>query len=204
MNTEELLRDPKKIEDVVWEIFSNNEEKENEKVIEKLLPLINDPTLLYKIFTETSIELSNDKRKQMITDPDYALFYMRNYELEPDPEHWFGKEIVLQDPETAIYYISSYDIDIKDKNVEKMIVDYLINNFDDFRNANDSDDFYRRYSEVEYYFKLLKKKNELDRFVKEYPSIYPVIRCFYEKSFFPESMKKIVNKLEKEYNCGDL
>jgi len=204
MNTEELLRDSKKIEDVVWEIFSNDEEKEKEDMIKALLPHINDPNLLYKIYYNIDIEFPENKMKQMLSDPDLAWAYMYNFDLEPDPEHWIGKDLVLKDPETALYYISNFEVDIKDKNVEKMIVDYLVDNLDDFEVTEDSDVLHIRYSYAEYYFKLLKKKNELDRFVKEYPSIYPVIRCFYEKNFFPKSMKKLVNKLEKEYNCEDL
>jgi len=199
MSLSELIKDPQKIEKFVWNIFNNSKHKENEKIIEKLLPFINDPTLLYEIHDRTNIELPNDKMIIMLSDPEYAWVYMYNYKLEPDPEHWIGRELVLKDPETALYFITNYEVDIDNEQANKLIIEYLIENYYEFRNTDDSDEFYIKYKYSEYYFEILKKKNLLGKYLDKYGrDLYIVILHFFEPSFFPTNYQKKAQKINKE------
>jgi hypothetical protein len=198
MDISELLKDKSKIEKIAWEILDSGNENDDE-ILKNLLPFINSPALLYEINERTNIELPDDKMKIMLSDPERAWAYMYNYKLEPDPEHWIGRELVLKDPETALYFITNYELDIDNEQANKLIIEYLIENYNEFKNTDDSDEFYIKYSYAEHYFELLKKKNLLGKYLDEYGrNLYIVVLHFFEPSFFPKEYQKKAQKINKE------
>jgi hypothetical protein len=200
MDISELLKDKSKINDIAWEIIDSGKLDENdEKTLESLLPFITSPQLLYEIYERTRIEFNDEKMKQMLSDPERAWVFMYNFKLKPDPEHWVGRELVLQDPETALYFITNYEVDVDNEKANRLIIEYLIENYYEFRHTNDSDDFYRKYSYAEHYFEVLKKKKVLGKYLEEYGrDLYVVILHFYEPSFFPKKYQKKAQKIDKE------
>jgi hypothetical protein len=203
----DLLKDKDKAEEIAWKMIDSGKKlnENDEKILENLLPFINSPNLLYEIFEKTNIHFSNEKMKQMLSDPERAWAYMYNYKLEPCPEHWIGREIVLRDPETALYFITNYEIDIDNEQANKLIIEYLIENYYEFRNTDDSDIFYLKYSYAEHYFELLKKKNLLEKYLDEYGrDLYIVILHFFNPSFFPKKYQKKAQEIDEEINDEEI